>query len=69
MTDLHLLKAKNIVVAPSHHRHEQDALLVEAVTQFGKDWNRISAYVGEGANSDRCWQRWNRCMHTEQPPF
>jgi hypothetical protein len=46
----------------SFWNEEKDALLVEAVSLFGKDWNKVSAHVGEGANSDRCWQRWNRYL-------
>uniref|UniRef100_A0A7S3HL51 Uncharacterized protein n=1 Tax=Spumella elongata TaxID=89044 RepID=A0A7S3HL51_9STRA len=46
----------------SFWNEERDGLLVEAVAQFGNDWNSISAHVGEGANCDRCWQRWNRYL-------
>lgn len=49
----------------SFWNEERDALLVEAVQLYGKDWNKISGHVGEGANSDRCWQRWNRYLRPE----
>lgn len=46
----------------SFWNEERDALLVEAVELYGKDWSKICMHVGEGANSDRCWQRWNRYL-------
>ena len=43
-------------------RYSQDARLIEAISLYGKDWNKVKVHVGGEATCDRCWQRWNRSV-------